>query len=845
MLRKTVIGCIIFALFVGSIEPSYANNKIENASNLSDFGFKELIDSLLPPMIKWRADELQEYRTQLSSIEYACLALYYAENHSNRFQVEESQISLRCDSILHATMFFVAGHKLWREKTVSYIIHQYAERLYENGYNPLSAFWANIGVMLCLNNNEGGSIYGELRSLESALEVDSLPKRSIKTQLAMLKGFKRNYASEANEHNHSLLVKHYTRAAELALMAGYFSIADSIKEEALDFLWDRKNPEIINGEASVVRPTAQNMFQIKAIESELYLCSGDTIKAIEKNESLLWRYYENAVLGQLKQEHYPYYFKAIKFLSRQNRFDDSSYEHLIYASKYIRDYMLTICPLLSPLMQENFYVDARQTIELINSQLIKFIDKEDVNKTIYNNLLLFKGLELHTAKALNNYNFSFANKDIQNNYDDLLLSLVRFQYKEVTTQAKILNTSNFKNILDVDYDSISSSLDTNSIAIEFFGDKYSDRYYACICSNGWDEPIVVPLLLLNELEDAYAAKKGYITKKMFSKIWQPIVDLVPNSIERIYFAPDGLLHAMAIEYLPDLYHDDFENINDAYELYRVSSTKEVVNSNKNALRKDKSVLLIGDIDYGNNIADDKERGIFNDFNDSSRISRLVASTVEISELTSLFHNSGWKVNRLTGRNVSKDTFLNYSAQYSIEHISTHGFFIDDNLISQQVSEKFSFLNGPLKYGRDASLLRSGFVVSSANNFYSNGDESGIITAADIANTNRKHVDLVVISACQSGQGVITGDGIHGLQRGYKIAGANAIIVALWDIDDWVAEFFIKEFYTHYLSGCSKRDSLRKAQKSVRLYNGLMPDNQPRNLELPKYWAPFILLDGIN
>lgn len=97
----------------------------------------------------------------------------------------------------------------------------------------------------------------------------------------------------------------------------------------------------------------------------------------------------------------------------------------------------------------------------------------------------------------------------------------------------------------------------------------------------------------------------------------------------------------------------------------------------------------------------------------------------------------------------------------------------------------------------------------------------------------------------SGQGVITSEGTHGLQRGYKIAGANTIISALWDVDDWASAFLIKEFYTYYLNGDSKYIALKKAQNALRNYNGMMPDKHPRDLSSPKYWAPFIILDGLN
>ena len=273
-MNRVSIRIILFALFFLITRPVNAKNKIENAASLSDSGFKELVESLLPPMIDWRADELRKIKEQLSPADYAAVALYYANNHSSRLFTKETRIVSSSDSILYASMFYIAEHKAWKGEYVPYVIHQYAERLYECGYNDMAAFWANIGVMQCLESNFGGPIYGELRSLESVLEVDSLPHESIRTQLAMLEGFKNHYENDRTYENHALLTKHYIRSAELALISGLYNKADSIKEEALDFLWCRKDPEILSGKVSIVRETSPDMFQLKAIESELYLQRG-------------------------------------------------------------------------------------------------------------------------------------------------------------------------------------------------------------------------------------------------------------------------------------------------------------------------------------------------------------------------------------------------------------------------------------------------------------------------------------------------------------------------------------------------------------------------------------------
>ena len=840
-MNRVSIRIILFALFFLITRPVNAKNKIENAASLSDSGFKELVESLLPPMIDWRADELRKIKEQLSPADYAAVALYYANNHSSRLFTKETRIVSSSDSILYASMFYIAEHKAWKGEYVPYVIHQYAERLYECGYNDMAAFWANIGVMQCLESNFGGPIYGELRSLESVLEVDSLPHESIRTQLAMLEGFKNHYENDRTYENHALLTKHYIRSAELALISGLYNKADSIKEEALDFLWCRKDPEILSGKVSIVRETSPDMFQLKAIESELYLQRGDTVRAIEENEHLLWRYYDNAVLGNLKAEHFPYYFKSLEFLCNNNHISEDNYEHLIYASEYIRKYLAEISPTISPVLREMFYQDARNTIDAINSQLLKFLDREEAKSTLYNNLLLFKGLELTTSRSLNNKDTKCSFSKDEKSANNLLLLLVSLQYQTISNEAEILVASDFIDWIKIDYNQIADKLQDGSVAIEFYEDKNAN-YYAIICAHGWSDPVIIPIILNDNLQKETVSKLDYFTLEFSSKIWQPILNILPADCKKIYFSPDGLLYGMAIEYLPIIVGDKLETLNDVFEVYRVSSTKEVTMEKHAHISNEKNLLLVGDINYGSDI-ESGEKGIFNDFNEDSKMASLAASKVEIERLYSLFESHGWKICKLTGDMVTRDNLLNTDFDASIEHISTHGFFINDELIS--TPSKFTFLKRPINDFKDQSLLRTGFVISSADDFYRNGNDDGIITAADIAKTDKGNVDLAVISACQSGQGVISRDGIHGLQRGYKIARTNSIIVALWDVDDWVSEYLIRNFYTNYLNGSTKREALKEAQRAVKTYRGMMPDNIPRNLELPKYWAPFILIDGID
>jgi len=117
-------------------------------------------------------------------------------------------------------------------------------------------------------------------------------------------------------------------------------------------------------------------------------------------------------------------------------------------------------------------------------------------------------------------------------------------------------------------------------------------------------------------------------------------------------------------------------------------------------------------------------------------------------------------------------------------------------------------------------------------------EDGILTAKELSRLDFRGLDLVVLSACQTGLGDITSEGVFGLQRGFKKAGAQTLLMSLWKVDDTATLLLMTEFYNKLINGNSKKQSLYKAQQYLRTYQNGVYDK-------PEYWAAFIMLDGIN
>lgn len=87
--------------------------------------------------------------------------------------------------------------------------------------------------------------------------------------------------------------------------------------------------------------------------------------------------------------------------------------------------------------------------------------------------------------------------------------------------------------------------------------------------------------------------------------------------------------------------------------------------------------------------------------------------------------------------------------------------------------------------------------------------SGILQAEDIARMDLRGTEMVVLSACQTGQGRATAEGLYGLQRAFKKAGVGTIVMSLWAVKDKATQDFMTAFYEHLLKTAPKATSVRR------------------------------------
>lgn len=498
-------------------------------------------------------------------------------------------------------------------------------------------------------------------------------------------------------------------------------------------------------------------------------------------------------------------------------------------------------------------------------------DNQNLYGQIYNNILVEKGLLLRTANALRDQILKVGSQEDIQMYNKLLQfrkllpSLDLKESESIKSEIerldkcltrKFTSYASFVNSIELTWGDVKEHLNDEDIAIEFYNipaiiwhedgkdldGKY--RYCAITLRKGYEVPHIIPLFTDDRLQ-SIEREDFYETDSIYNLIWKPLEKEL-NGVKNIYFAADRELHKIGIEYAPI---PDGGIIGDRYNLYRLSSTR-VLAENHTEKRVDNAVLYGGlryDIEKDDLIAESRSGDYhptsasraFTAENSRYGVKYLPGTLKEVEDISQNFNS---KARLITNINGTEESFKSLAGSpIDIIHLATHGFFwSEDDAKKRKYVTFLNPRNTPKQTEEDKALMRSGLFFSGANislkgEMLPDDVEDGVLTAQELSNLNLGHVDMVVMSACESGLGETSGEGVFGLQRGFKLAGANTLLMSLWKVDDVATQLLMTDFYRNYLSGKSKQESLKLAQKSLR-------DNP--EYSAPKYWAAFILLDGL-
>ena len=488
-------------------------------------------------------------------------------------------------------------------------------------------------------------------------------------------------------------------------------------------------------------------------------------------------------------------------------------------------------------------------------------DQETINFTYDFSALWYKGLMYRADLDFRNAVYKTNDHDIINDY--LLLNSKKNElFRSIGNREKecqkdslenhiqelemrILSKIKFEMHETCSWQDIQRNLKNNELAIEFVSYPVAggEMYLALTLKSGFVGPKCYELFI--------DSNDGDISR--FKNLWNIIKEDI-SGVNRIYFSPTGIINNLGIEYFPI---GDKPNISDFFNVYRVSSTSQLVESTE---YNRTTAVLYGDLNYDMEMTPREKhetsypfistisRSLQDSLINRSNFDPLYHTKEEIKAITQVLKGNKVVVEEYTGNKGTEDSFRNLSGKnINIMHIATHGMYVEQNSSRKDFVSAFSFIhdaeNQYESFDEDIQMNHSFLVLSGGNllpqhKTLQDGKDDGILTAQEISLLDFRHIDIVTLSACQTALGVITTDGVLGLQRAFKKAGANTILMTLDKVDDEATKLLMVEFYRNLMSGKTKRQSLQEAQQYLRkVENGKYDD--------PKYWASFIMLDGIN
>jgi len=203
--------------------------------------------------------------------------------------------------------------------------------------------------------------------------------------------------------------------------------------------------------------------------------------------------------------------------------------------------------------------------------------------------------------------------------------------------------------------------------------------------------------------------------------------------------------------------------------------------------------------------------------------------------------------------ATEEAFRQEAPRRRFLHLATHGFFAPPGLRSALDPEKLTpgGVPGIDRFGGQGIVgfhpgLLSGLALAGANRVPEPGQDDGILTALEVAELDLSGVEMVVLSACETGLGQASrGEGVLGLQRAFQVAGARGVMASLWSVNDEATRSLMEGFYEKLWGqpAMGKLEALRQAQLWM-LTNwkprGGLERPAPEGPPPPYVWAAFVL-----
>ncbi|GAB4317686.1 MAG: hypothetical protein Kow0074_06450 [Candidatus Zixiibacteriota bacterium] len=347
-------------------------------------------------------------------------------------------------------------------------------------------------------------------------------------------------------------------------------------------------------------------------------------------------------------------------------------------------------------------------------------------------------------------------------------------------------------------------------------------------------------------QDAYATEVNAICRAMWAYVWAPISSGISN--RHVLIVPDVALATIPFSMLCD---PDGRFLIETHTLHNITRIGDIERMTSQREQFTGRLLAIGAPDFDASV-DERRFAQMDDAAvptvqpgfvtrsipagcvqfDDLELAPLPGSVREISEIADIWKSGGQHTaDVVSGAGASEEFLKSHARDYEVLHIATHGFIIPDSCSGVQNDA------GDWET-HSAALLNYGLLLAGANHADEDriapGAEDGVLTSEEVSLLTLDSTRLVVLSACESGRGVVFRGfgGSIGLCHAFQVAGAATVISSMWPVSDQVTADIMR--YIHSADTETYAEALR--DYAVQYINAARVEGRYPD---PFYWASFV------
>jgi CHAT domain-containing protein len=539
------------------------------------------------------------------------------------------------------------------------------------------------------------------------------------------------------------------------------------------------------------------------------------------------------------------------YMDLENSFDESLLQIKLNELKEYFEYSFDVSSLEEHTYNLWYFLKGRE----LSKKLV-------ISNIVYssNDSLLINLFE--TVQKLNDILYeSYENPSLLSSIErDSIINLSKYNERKLISACGNIDNNRFywKDVIE--------NLSNNEVHVDIFKGLFDispvriseESYYAYITKKGYLSPELVYLGSESYFDSIYNYYSNYTQERPSNKefsyrdifygnicyqnFWSKLEPYL-EGVSTVYFSSEGVYSKINSNVLYDSTTSSF--LMDKYDIVYVSNVEDFVHQKENIQLYERPddlyAVLVGNPTFL--LEDDvvvlasnepQSRSINQDELDSLQrgmlLSDLPGTQMEVDLISDNLKSKGWNVELISGVDATETRVKNIEAP-KILHIATHGFFFKD----QEMVKRSNMISKDNKKAVANPMTRSGLMFSGAENTMNGeilADDNGWLNSYEASLLNLRGTELVVLSACETGTGdVQNGKGVYGLQRAIRVAGAESLIMSMWEVDDKATQELMTYFYDYWIDkNMTKKDAFNKAQEKIR-----------EKYKHPYYWGAFIML----